>query len=168
MLEIEKTKFEISTSEIEIKQRMFEGESIVSIQIRTSFYPNLINDKIISGSVDIVVDDKIRSLDELNNKKYDNGKITFTKSVDGKWETESFYDFEIIFKERNNNKIEIEVICNKANLKYHSACYITSLYTTSSTEEEIKKYFDLKDFYNKPVIKELSKSVISKYIVKAD
>jgi hypothetical protein len=168
MIKIENTKFDIGTKEIEIKQRMFEGESIVSIQLRTSFYSNLFNDNIVSGSVDVVVDDKIKCLDDLSNKKYCNtGKLTFTKSIDGKWETETYYDFKIEFKERKHNKIKVEIKCNKANMKLETKCFITSLYTTTSTKKEIEKHFDLKDFYDLPIVKELSKSTISKYIVKA-
>ena len=43
---------------------------------------------------------------------------------------------------------------------------IVSLYTTSSTSKELSKSFDLKDFYNNPIVKKIGNSTISRYFLK--
>ena len=44
---------------------------------------------------------------------------------------------------------------------------MVSLYTTSTSNDELKKNFDLSDFYENSVDKEIGNSKIIKYFVKA-
>ena len=41
-----------------------------------------------------------------------------------------------------------------------------SLYTTSTSKEELEKKFSLKDFYKQTIQREIGKSVITKYFIK--
>ena len=43
---------------------------------------------------------------------------------------------------------------------------MVSLYTTSSSKEELEKNFDLSDFYEEPIVSTISNRKISKYFIK--
>ena len=49
MIEIEKQKFREKFSEMNIRQRMFEGSCIVTFQIETEFFPKMVDNKIVQG-----------------------------------------------------------------------------------------------------------------------
>ena len=52
------------------------------------------------------------------------------------------------------------------NCKFDTTGIMVSLYTTSTSNEELKKNFDLSDFYENSVDKEIGNSKIIKYFVK--
>ena len=71
MLKIQNNEFEIKFTEINIRQRMYQNESYITLIINTEFYPSLVEENIISGSIDAKIDLKdIKSLDDLTNKNY--------------------------------------------------------------------------------------------------
>ena len=167
MLKIQNNEFEIKFTEINIRQRMYQNESYITLIINTEFYPSLVEENIISGSIDAKIDLKdIKSLDDLTNKNYKGeiGNVTISVNNNGVWEHNSCDNFEIKIKERNGKKISFKLETN--NCKLDTTETLISLYTTSTTKEEIDKNFDLKDFHNIPITKEVGNSKISKYYVK--
>ena len=167
MLKIQNNEFEIKFTEINIRQRMYQNESYITLIINTEFYPSLVEENIISGSIDAKIDLKdIKSLDDLTNKNYKGeiGNVTISVNNNGVWEHNSCDNFEIKIKERNGKKISFKLETN--NCKLDTTGTLISLYTTSTTKEEIDKNFDLKDFHNIPITKEVGNSKISKYYVK--
>lgn len=167
MLKIQNNEFEIKFTEINIRQRVFDKESFITLMINTEFYPSLIDNNVISGSVEIKLDLRnIKSLDDLNNKKYngDIGNVTISINNNGIWETDSRDTFKIKLNKREGQKLTFELETDNCQLKTIGT--IVSLYTTSTNIEELNKNFDLKDFHSTPIIKEIGNSKISKYYVK--
>lgn len=170
MLIIDKEKFEIQFSDMEIKQRLYNEESIISIQVHTNFYPKMLDKKIISGSIDLTIDvTSLKNIKDIEGKNYsgDNVKLLTSISRNGKWETNTYYDVVVSIKEKNDNKFKIEIQSNEANIKMDGKTRLTSLYTTSMTEESVKDNFELEDFYPNPVIKEINGRAILKFIAKS-
>lgn len=167
MLKIQNNEFEIKYTEINIRQRMYQNESYITLMINTEFYPTLVENNIISGSVDIKLDIKnIRSLDELNDKKYkgDIGNVTLSVNNNGVWEHESSDKFEVKINKKEGKFLEFELKTKNCQLK--TSGRLVSLYTTSTSNEELSKNFDLNDFHNNPIIKEIANSKIYKYYIK--
>lgn len=167
MLKIQNNEFEIKFTEINIRQRMYQNESYITLIINTEFYPSLVEENIISGSIDIKLDLKdIKSLAELKNKNYkgDIGNITISVNNNGVWEHNSCDKFEIKINEINERKLSFEL--KSDNCKLETEGTLISLYTTSTSKEELENNFDLKDFHNIPITKEIGNSKISKYYVK--
>ena len=167
MLEIEKNKFSEKFTEINIRQRLYEGNSFITLMINTEFYPSLVGDNLVSGVVEIKLDIKdVKSLDDLVGKCYkgDIGSVNFSVNNDGIWEYQSKNDFEVLITARDGRNLSFEVKTDNCILKTKGV--IVSLYTTSSTEEQLSESFDLKDFYDKPIIKEIGNNKVMKYFVK--
>ena len=82
MLKIQNNEFKIKFTEINIRQRMFENESFITLMINTEFFPALIDESVISGSIEFKLDLKeIKSIDELiNNNEVKIGKYTLPVS----------------------------------------------------------------------------------------
>ena len=167
MLKIQNNEFEIKYTEINIRQRMYQNESYITLMINTEFYPTLVEDNIISGSIDIKLDIKnIKSLDELNNKNYkgDIGNVTISVNNNGVWEHESCDNFKVTINKKEGKQLYFEL--ETKNCKLNTFGRIVSLYTTSTSSEELAKNFDLKDFHNIPITKEIGNSKIYKYFIK--
>ena len=167
MLKIQNNEFEIKYTEINIRQRMYQSESYITLMINTEFYPSLVEDNVISGSIDIKLDIKdIKSLDDLNGKTYkgDIGNVTISVNNNGVWENESCDNFKIKLNKKEDKFLSFELETKNSELKTKGR--IVSLYTTSTSNEELSKNFDLKDFHNIPTVKEIGNSKIYKYYIK--
>lgn len=167
MLKIQNNEFEIKYTEINIRQRMYQNESYITLMINTEFYPNLVDENVISGSIDIKIDiNDIKSLDDLANKSYkgDIGNVTISVNNNGVWEHQSSDNFKVKINKKDGNKLDFELETDSCCLK--TVGRIVSLYTTSTSNDELSKNFDLKDFHNIPIMKEIGNSKIYKYYVK--
>lgn len=167
MLKIQNNEFQIKYTEINIRHRLYQEESYITLIINTEFFPSLIDDQVISGSVEIKLDLKdIKSLSDLESKEYkgDIGNVTISINNDGIWENESKDEFEIKIKNINDKKLEFELKTDNCQLA--TLGNIISLYTTSTSHDKLSENFDLKDFHNKPIIKEIGNSKIYKYYLK--
>jgi len=161
MLKIKNNIVEEKCSEINIKHRTYEKESIITVQINLEFFPKMIDSMIISGKADIKIDLlNIKSIDELCGKKYkgDIGYIKISVNNNGIWEDKSFDEFEVEFKERKENKLRIILNCDDMN--FDNYVTIVSLYTCY---KNINDYFDIKNFYEQPFITKIGNKEIFKY-----
>lgn len=167
MLKIEKTEFEMKYTEINIRQRLYKGSSYITLLLNTEFFPTLVGNSIVSGAIEAKIDvEGITSLDDLVDKKYegDIGSATISVNNNGIWEHQSYSKFKVKFGQRNGRNIEI--LLETDNTKLETKAVIVSLYTTSSNEDELKKYFDFSDFYDVKQVKEIGNSKVIKYFVK--
>lgn len=167
MLKIEKSKFSEKFTEINIRQRMYDNKSFITLIINTEFYPSLVGENLVSGAVEVKLDiNDIKSLDDLVGKSYkgDIGSVSISVNNDGIWEHKSFDSFEISFLERKNRKLSFCLKTDNCSLK--TTGVVVSLYTTSSTYEQLDENFDLKDFYDRPVVKNIGNNKVFKYFVK--
>ena len=167
MIKIEKGKFTEKFTEINIRQRLYKGKSFITLMINTEFYPSLVNDNLVSGAIEVKLDiTDINSLDDLVGKSYKGniGSVNISVNNDGVWEHQSTDNFEIVIKSRKNRTLTFELKTDNCSLK--ATGVMVSLYTTSSTEKELNKSFDLKDFYEKPVTKTIGNNEVIKYFVK--
>ena len=167
MIKIKNTTFKEKFTEINLRQRYFEGKSMITVQIMTEFYPALVENQIVSGMIDLKLDmNDIHSLSDLNKKEYkgDIGSITISVNNHGVWEHQTMDEFEIKFAEKQGNEISFSVVAN--DLAYDTTGVIVSLYTTSSTIEKLKESFDMTNFYEEPIKREIGKSTISKFYTK--
>lgn len=167
MIEIEKSKFTEKFTEINIRQRLYKNKSFITLMINTEFYPTLVGDNLVSGVIEIKLDiTDIKSLDDLVGKSYkgDIGSVTISVNNDGIWEHQTIHEFEIDITDRKKRELSFELKTDNCNLK--TTGVMVSLYTTSSTEKELDKTFDLKDFYDKPIIKSIGNNEVIKYFVK--
>lgn len=167
MLKLKKIKFKEKFTEINIRQRMYKNSSFITLIVNTEFYPSLVGENLVSGVIEVKLDiDGIHSLDELVDKSYKGeiGTVTISVNNDGIWEHETVSDFEVSITKRNRRELSFVLKTDICELK--TTGVVVSLYTTSSSKEEIEKNFDLTDFYDKPVIKEIGNSQVRKYFVK--
>lgn len=167
MLKINNYEFDVKFSEINFRQRNYNGTSYLTVNITNEFYPELVNGNIVYGSIDIKIDlDQIRSINDLVGKTYDNdiGTIHMSVNNDGVWETNTLENFKVEFKNRDNKTLSFKI--TGKDFIYEDTSRMVSLFTTSTTKEELEKNFDLSDFYNETVKREMSKSVITKYYIK--
>ena len=167
MLKIEKIKFEEKFTEINIRQRMYKKKNFITLMINTEFFPSLFGDKLVSGVVEVKLDIQgISSLDDLIGKTYkgDIGNVTISVNNDGVWEHQSCDDFEVAITARDGRNLSFSLKTDNCILKTKGT--MVSLYTTSSTEKELKKSFDLSDFYDKPIVKVIGNNEVMKYFVK--
>lgn len=167
MLKIEKTKFSEKFTEINIRQRMYKKKSFITLIINTEFYPALVGENLVSGAIEVKLDIKdIKSLDDLVGKSYkgDMGSVTISVNNDGIWEHQSKNEFEIAITGRNKRKLSFELKTDNCTLK--TTGIMVSLYTTSSTDEELSRNFSLDDFYENPVVKSIGNNEVRKYFVK--
>lgn len=167
VLKINNYKFEIKFSEINFRQRNYNGKSYVTVNITNEFFPTLVKENIVYGSCDIKIDlEGIKSIDDLVDKEYHGqiGTINISVNNDGIWETNAMEDFSIKFIKRENKHLFFQI--NGKDFIYEDSSRMISLYTTSTSKEELEKKFDLKDFYTKTIQREIGKSVITKYFIK--
>lgn len=167
MLKIQDNEFQIKFTEINIRQRIFERESFVTLMINTEFFPSLVDETVISGSVEIKLDLKdIKSLDDLSDKSYEGniGHVTISVNNNGVWEHDSKDNFKVKINKREGKKMGFELETDNCELKTIGT--IVSLYTTSISSKELSNNFDLKDFHSTPIVKEIGNSKISRYYVK--
>lgn len=167
MIKIENHMFEIKSSETNLRQRMYKGESIVSIQIMIECFPTLVADKIVSGAVEIKVDiPEVHSLHDFEGKTYegDIGNVTISVNNMGVWEYKSLDTFKIVFKKRKGRELSFSLQAESCEIEDKTT--LISLYTTSTCIDDVKKNFDLEDFYDVCVEREVGKSHIYKYYVK--
>ncbi len=163
MLKIKGEKVKVQSSEINIRHRYFEECNIITIGLRTSFYPILINDRIVHGTIEVSVDtDNVNSLRELNGKEFKEGKLSVTLNEDGIWNTYKYNEFKLSFGEYEDNCVKVELELDEIELKKKS--YVESIYTFN--EENLNKHFDMSDFYDKKIIKQMSNKEIIKYYTK--
>lgn len=169
MLKIENSEFREKFTEINIRQRLYEGVSYITLIFNTEFYPALVNDNVVSGALEIKLDIKgIKSLDELVQKSYkgDIGSVTISVNNDGVWEHMNQDNFSVDILKREGRELTFKL--ESDNCLMETTGVMVSLYTTSSSEKELSKNFDLKDFYERPVTKKIGKNEVFKYFVKED
>lgn len=167
MILIRNTEVKQKSCELNLKQRMYQGKSIVTVQMMLEFFPIMIDEQIVSGALEVNIDaTDIHSLNDLENKTYTGkvGKATLSVCNEGIWEHNNIYDLNVTFGKRNGNEISIKVAVEDCNCEMTTT--IVSLYTVSSSEEKMNKNFFMEDFYEKPIKKEIGKNMILKYIVK--
>lgn len=167
MLKINNYEFDIKFSETNFRQRNYNDQSYITVNITSEFFPSLVKENIIYGAVDIKIDlTEIKSIDDLVGKEYkgDIGKLHISVCNDGVWEENNIEDFEIKFEKRNQKELSFEIIGK--DFYYKDSSRMISLYTTSTKEEDLKKVFDLKDFYQQTTKREIGKSTITKYFIK--
>ena len=167
MLKIKKIKFKEKFTEINIRQRMYKKKSFITLMINTEFYPSLVGDALVSGVIEAKLDIKdIKSLDDLIGKSYsgDIGSVVISVNNDGVWEHQTYTDFGVAITGRKGRVLSFELTTDDCVLKTNGV--MVSLYTTSSSEKELSKNFDLKDFYERPVIKTIGNNEVRKYFVK--
>ena len=167
MLKIKKIKFSEKFTEINIRQRMYQNKSFITLMINTEFYPSLVGENLVSGVIEVKVDiEGIKSLDDLVGKGYngDIGSVTISVNNNGIWEHQSVDNFSINIISRKNRELTFELKTDDCSLKTKGV--IVSLYTTSSSKNSLSDSFDLKDFYDKPVVKAIGNNEVLKYFVK--
>lgn len=167
MLKIENTNFLEKYTEINIRQRLYEGNNFITLIINTEFYPSLVNDGIVSGNIEVKLDLKnISSLDELVGKSFDGeiGKVTISVNNDGVWEHQTHDNFSVNITKRDGRSLSF--LLETDNCKLDTNGVMVSLYTTSSSKEELENNFDLNDFYDNFVTKEIGNSKILKFYIK--
>jgi len=167
MLKIEGTKFLEKFIEINIRQRMYEGKSFITLIVNTEFYPSLVKDSVVNGSIEVKLDiNNINSINDLIGKSYegDIGKVTISVNNNGVWEHQTKEEFKFKIGNRNGRELSFCLECD--NCKLDASGIIVSLYTTSTNKEELEKNFDLSDFYDSFVTKEIGNNKIMKFFVK--
>lgn len=167
MLKIENSKFCEKFTEINIRQRMYQGKSFITLMITTEFYPSLVENQVVSGVVEVKVDiSDIYSLSDLEDKSYkgDIGSVVISVNHDGIWEHQTQDNFEFIILKRCGRELKFKL--KTTNCVLNTTGVIVSLYTTSSMEKQLSQNFDLKDFYDNSVVKEIGNNKIIKYFVK--
>ena len=167
MLKIENNNFKEKFTEINIRQRMYEGKNFITLIVNTEFFPSIVNDNVVSGVVEVKLDiENIKSLDDLVGKSYqgDIGKVTISVNNDGIWEHQTIDNFKFMIKDRKSR--ELKIILETVNCKLSTTGVVVSLYTTSTSEEKLKENFNLDDFYDKPISKEIGNNKVIKYFVK--
>lgn len=167
MLKINNYEFETKFSEINFRQRNYNGKSYITVNITTEFFPTLVKQSIVYGSVDIKIDlEEIHSIDDLLSKSFqgDVGTIHISVNNDGIWETNTIEDFSIHFLERKDRNLFFEI--QGKDFIYNDSSRMISLFTTSTSKEELTKKFDLKDFYEQTIEREIGKSIVTKYFIK--
>lgn len=167
MLKIQNNKFSEKFTEINIRQRMYNKKSFITLMINTEFYPSLVGENLVSGVVEVKLDiEDIKSLDDLVGKSYkgDIGSVVISVNNDGIWEHDSKDEFFVVITGRKGRKLDFELKTDNCVLK--TTGIMVSLYTTSSSKKQMEDIFDLKDFYEKPVIKSIGNNEVMKYFVK--
>ncbi len=167
MLKINSYEFEIKFSEINFRQRNYNGKSYITVNITNEFFPTLVKKNIVYGSCDIKVDlENIKSIDDLVEKEYQGqiGTIHISVNNDGIWETNAIEYFSIKFVKRENKNLFFQIMGK--DFIYEDSSRMISLYTTSTSKEDLEKKFSLKDFYSQIVQREIGQSIITKYFIK--
>ena len=155
MLQVKKNTFQVQYIDMNFRQRVYENESIISIMMDISFYPRELDGEIVSGTFSVLVDtNQIKTIKDLENKTFNQEvKVSAAISRNGSWE---HYD----------NQIDFHLESKKNELELDGTATMISLYSTSSNEETLKKYFQMDDFYPTPIKKKIQNREILKYYVK--
>ena len=167
MLKIEKTKFMEKFTEINIRQRMYENKSFITLIINTEFYPSLVGNSIVSGNIEVKLDVLgINSIDDLVEKTFDGeiGKVTISVNNDGIWEHQTYDKFNVEINKRDGRNLEF--VLKTDNCLLETSGVLVSLYTTSTSEKELTKNFNMNDFYDKVITREIGSSKVFKFYVK--
>ncbi len=165
MLKIKDKKFQVKFIEMNLRERMYQEKSIVTLIINVEFYPEIFNDSVIYGAIEIKTDlENIHSLKDLVDKKYQGeiGNVSISICNDGVWESDSVDQFSISFGKLKTRMLEFSLRTDDIDLNDEGR--IVSLYTTSN--HELEKAFDLSDFSPIKIEKEIGKSNIIKYFIK--
>lgn len=168
MLTIKNTPFQVQSIELNLRQRTYEKESIISLMLDLSFYPRELDGEIVSGSISVVTDtNQVHCLNDLEQKTFDQEvKVSCAISRNGFWEHYDAYDGILTFQTRKQNQIAFTLESKKNELHIEGVATMVSLYTTSTREEELKKQFQMNDFYTISIQKGIQKRTILKYFVK--
>lgn len=167
MLTINDISFQVKSTEMNIKQRTYQGKSIITAEIMTEFFPKMVDGDVLSGAVTIKLDmTDVKSLDAMAQKKYrgEIGNVTLSVNKNGIWEHVSCSNFEFAFQERKGNQFAFEMHTKEPICDLALTTTLVSLYTTN--DEKLKKQFQLDDFYATPITREIGTSSIKKYYVK--
>lgn len=166
VLKINNYEFEIKFSEINFRQRTYNGKSYITVNIMNEFFPTLVKENIVYGSTDIKIDvEEIHSIDEFIGKEYNGqiGTIHISVNNDGVWETNAVEDFSVKFIKREKKNLFFQI--TGKDFVYEGSSRMVSLYTTSTSKEELEKKFNLKDFYTQTVQREIGKSTVTKFFI---
>ena len=163
MLKLKNSEVDIQFSDINLKHRYFEKENIISVEIKINFYPKLINDRIVSGTIDLLVDtDKVNCLNDLSGLKFSEGRLSVTINDDGLWNTFKYNDFNLEFGNLVKNKLDVKLSLDE--IEFDDKAVVLSLYTFN--EDALKKNFDMSSFYEKSILRQMSNKEISKFYTK--
>ncbi len=166
MLKINHCSFDVKFAEINFRQRNYQGKSYVTVTITNEFFPSIVNDNVVYGSVEIKIDlEKIHKIEDLLSKTWgkESGSISISVNNDGVWESNSLDDFQITFEKRENKELFFHI--TGTDFEYQDSARMVSLFTTSTDEKDLEKKFSLKDFYKKPIKREIGDKVILKYFI---
>ena len=168
MLQVKKNTFQVQYIDMNFRQRVYENESIISIMMDISIYPRELDGEIVSGSISVVADtNQVHCLNDLEQKTFDQEvKVSCAISRNGFWEHYDAYDGILTFQTRKQNQIAFTLESKKNELHIEGVATMVSLYTTSTREEELKKQFQMNDFYTISIQKGIQKRTILKYFVK--
>lgn len=167
MLKIKNVLFEEKFTEINFRQRMYKGKSYITLVGNTEFYPELVDGSMICGGIEIKLDmDNVSSIDDFLGRAFDGdiGKVTISVNNDGVWEHKSCDNFKMKIGKRNGRKLNF--ILEVEDCVMETEGTMVSLYTTSTSSEELADKFDLRDFYDKAVTREIGNSKVVKYYIK--
>lgn len=166
-IQIRNIEFKEKFTEMNIRQRMYQEKQYITLLITTEFYPALVNEQIVSGTIEAKIDmENIHCIKDLVGKKLDGdiGSVTLSVYNDGIWEHQTTEHFQIEIKNRNERELEFLLTMKDVTLETKGT--LVSLYSTSSSREELAEVFDLGDFYESFVEKEIGSKKIVKYFVK--
>lgn len=167
MLEIKGNNFKEKFTEINIRQRMYKNENFITLLINTEFFPSLVGENLVGGAIEVKLDiEGVSSIDELVGKSYkgDIGNVMISVNNGGVWEHQSQDNFFVNIVSRCGRELSFVLKTDECVLE--TVGIMVSLYSTSSSEEELKKNFDLSDFYDKSVVKVIGSNQVMKYFVK--
>ena len=130
MLTIKKALFQVQSIELNMRQRTFEKESIVSLMMDLSFYPRELDGEIVSGSISVVVDtNQIHCLNDLEQKTFDQEvKVSCAISRNGFWEHYDAYDGILTFQTRKQNQIAFTLESKKNELHIEGGEFVYHQY----------------------------------------
>lgn len=167
MLSLRKVNVREKFSEINIRQRMYQGKSYITLNLMTEFYPALIDNNIISGAIDAKIDiSDISCIDDLVGRSLSGeiGSVTVSVNNNSIWEHKSYDNFSFKVVKRSGRELKIELILEDIELS--TTAIMVSLYTTSTSFEDLKSTFSFEDFYELKTEKEIQGKKIIKYFVK--
>ena len=166
-IQIRNVEFKEKFTEINIRQRMYQEKQYITLLITTEFYPTLVNEQIVSGTVEAKIDmENVHCINDFVGKKLegDIGNVMLSVYNDGIWEHQSQEQFQFEIKSRNGRELEFLLTMEDGILETKGT--LVSLYSTSSSKEELAETFDLGDFYESFVEKKFGSKKIVKYFVK--
>ncbi len=167
MIRIRDQEVKEKFTEIHLRQRMYQEKSYVTLMIITEFYPTEMSQGIVSGSIEAKIDlEGISCLDDLEKKNLegDIGSVTLSVNNNGIWEHQSEDQFQIQIIQRKGRELTFVLTTSEFVLDTYGE--LVSLYTTSTSRENLEEVFKMDDFYDKVVEKKVGNGTIVKYFVK--